>query len=469
MLTSLTANPAGSVWHRWDPHLHAPGTLFNDQFGGDWEAYLTRIETSSPRIVALGVTDYFCIQTYRQVKARKVAGRLPDVGFIFPNVELRIETKTADQNAINIHLLFSPAAPDHETQIERILGHLEFEHDEKKYRCTRPDLISLGKHHDPMQTDDEAAMKVGANQFKTTLKDLKGLFKAERWMRDNALVVVASKTTDGTAGLQKDPAFAAMRLELERFADGIFSGREKDRLFWLGEGVLKTEEIEERYRCLKPCFNGSDAHQEETTGQPAQDRFCWLKGDLAFETLRQAVVEPGGRVSIGQEPPSFAIPAATITEVGFIEASWMKRPDVPLNNGLVAIIGPRGSGKTALADLIATAASARDAGKGQASFLKRASSPINHLGIGEVRITWGDGETEQRRMAPSVSHNTVEGVRYLSQHFVERLCSSSGLATELREAMEEVVFESTEPTERLEANTFSEMANRLLGPIRTRY
>jgi hypothetical protein len=30
-------------------------------------------------------------------------------------------------------------------------------------------------------------------------------------------------------------------------------------------------------------------------------------------------------------------------------------------------------------------------------------------------------------------------VRYLSQHFVEKLCSSAGLATELREAIERVV------------------------------
>jgi hypothetical protein len=57
--------PRGSLWHRWDPHLHAPGTLLNDQFGGDWNAYLAKIETSEPRIEALSVTDYFCIDTYK--------------------------------------------------------------------------------------------------------------------------------------------------------------------------------------------------------------------------------------------------------------------------------------------------------------------------------------------------------------------------------------------------------------------
>lgn len=460
----------GSMWHRWDPHLHAPGTLRNDQFGGNWEAYLTQIENSSPRVVALGVTDYFCIQTYRAVRNKKAEDRLKDVQFIFPNVEMRIETKTADQHAINIHLLFSPADPDHEYQIERILGHLEFDYEETRYRCTRDQLIALGKHHNPKQSDDLAAMKEGANQFKTSLKDLKGLFKAERWMRDNALVAIASRSGDGTAGLQNDAAFAATRIELERFADVVFSSRAKDRAFWLGENPKFPHEfIEQRYRSLKPCLSASDAHQPESAGESPEDRHCWLKGDLTFETLRQAVVEPARRVFIGPQPSSDAIPATTIQEVRFHGSPWMKRETLPLNAGLVAIIGPRGSGKTALAELVAKAGAAADAGQGEASFLKRAMVPHDYLGQAEVELLWGDGDSVTQRMAPQSPVPDTERVRYLSQHFVERLCSSSGLATELRAAMEEVVFESTEATERLEADSFNELADRLLEPIRTTY
>ena len=49
----------GSLWLRWDPHVHAPGTIFNDQFKGDWEAYLAAIEGATPAIRALGITDYY--------------------------------------------------------------------------------------------------------------------------------------------------------------------------------------------------------------------------------------------------------------------------------------------------------------------------------------------------------------------------------------------------------------------------
>ena len=460
----------GSLWHRWDPHLHAPGTLLNDQFAGNWDAYLARIETSSPRIEALGVTDYFCIQTYSAVRARKAAGRLEGVQLLFPNVEMRIETKTADDHPINIHLLFSSADSEHEAQIERILGHLEFDYKDTRYRCTRDQLIALGKHHDPSQTNDLAALKIGANQFKTTLKDLKALFKNERWMRDNALVAITTKTGDGTAGLQNDAAFAAMRIELESFADIIFSGRDKDRIFWLGEHPdFSSNFIEERYRYLKPCLNGSDAHKQDTTGQPAQDRYCWLKGDLIFETLRQAVVEPRGRVLIGSQPPSTTVPAAVIQDVAFVNASWMALGNIPLNSGLVTIIGPRGSGKTALAEIVARAGHAADSGTGDASFLKRASSPTDYLGSAEVRVTWEDGTSTQTQMSAAHASDVPEDVRYLSQHFVDRLCSSSGLATELRAAMEEVVFASIDPTERMEADTFDDLATRLLEPIQSTY
>ena len=54
-------NKRGSEWRRWEPHIHAPGTIFNNQFGGDdpWDKYLTTIETISPKIEAIAVTDYY--------------------------------------------------------------------------------------------------------------------------------------------------------------------------------------------------------------------------------------------------------------------------------------------------------------------------------------------------------------------------------------------------------------------------
>jgi hypothetical protein len=305
----------GSEWRRWDPHLHAPGTLLSDQFAGDWEKYLLRVESSSPTVQVLGVTDYFCIETYRKVRKRKATGRLPQVELIFPNVEMRLDLKTEKRKGINIHLLFSPDDPNHETEIERVLAELSFEFRGRKYRCSLPELARLGRAFDANQTDEPAAVRAGANQFKTTLSDLRELFRSDVWLRNNCLVAVAGGLGDGTAGLQQDDSFAATRREIEAFAHIIFASTPSSRDFWLGKKPgFDRASIEATYGSLKPCLHGSDAHREDTVAAPDADRYCWIKGDLTFEALRQAVIEPEERVWIGQENPAVT-PSASIRQV----------------------------------------------------------------------------------------------------------------------------------------------------------
>ena len=92
----------GSVWRRWDPHIHAPGTVLEDKFDGPdvWEEYLVRIETATPTVVALGITDYWSIDLYEWVLAEKAEGRLPDVELIFANVEMRLGVATGSGSAV---------------------------------------------------------------------------------------------------------------------------------------------------------------------------------------------------------------------------------------------------------------------------------------------------------------------------------------------------------------------------------
>ena len=74
----------GSMWHRWDPDTHTPGTILADQYpaGVGREQFLTRVETAAPPARALGITDYYSVATYEQARAYKDAGRLPGVDLI---------------------------------------------------------------------------------------------------------------------------------------------------------------------------------------------------------------------------------------------------------------------------------------------------------------------------------------------------------------------------------------------------
>ncbi|HET7436186.1 MAG TPA: AAA family ATPase [Thermoanaerobaculia bacterium] len=464
-------NARGSEWRRWDPHMHAPGTLLNDQFGSNWESYLTRIEEQSPVVEALGVTDYFCISTYRAVRKYKAAGRIAGVQLLFPNVEMRLDIKTAKQKPINIHFLFSPGDPHHENEIERILAQLTFEFEERNYRCSLADLADLGRAVSKETLDDQAARRAGASQFKVTLADLRRLFRTESWMRQNCLVAVAGAKGDGTSGLQDDDSFTATRREIERFAHIIFAATPSHREFWLGKRQgSSVQEIEMTYGALKPCLHGSDAHRDEAVAAPDMDRYCWLKGDPTFETLRQAVIEPDDRVWIGPTSPPRSPSSLCVSEVQVANAPWLNSNHIELNTGLIAIIGARGSGKTALADIIAAGANAIRSSQGQSSFLRRAADPVNYVGAASVELTWVDGSKSNAPLDPRAqdANEDYAEVAYLSQHFVEQLCSASGLAIELREEMEGVVYEATDPTDRLEASSFDELSDIMLEPIHRR-
>src|SRR3546814_1263560 len=75
------------------------------------------------------------------------------------------------------------------------------------------------------------------------------------------------------------------------------------------------------------------------------------------------------------------------------------------------------------------------------SFLVRAR-PL--VGDAKVRVKWAAGDPETRALNGSDANGpfSYERVRYLSQQFVEELCSSTGLTDGLLREIERVIFEA---------------------------
>ncbi|MDF0522714.1 hypothetical protein P0R31_36365 [Bradyrhizobium yuanmingense] len=134
----------GSIWRRWDPHIHTPGSILSDNFVGGWEPYLAAIEGQS-EVQAIGITDYMSIANYRAMRKFRAEGRISNIALMFPNIEFRITPKTRDGRAINIHLLVSPDDPNHEEEIENALGRLSIEFNNRIYSCQHAQLTALGK------------------------------------------------------------------------------------------------------------------------------------------------------------------------------------------------------------------------------------------------------------------------------------------------------------------------------------
>ena len=453
----------GSEWRRWEPHIHAPGTAMNNQFSGPtaWEDYLTALEQATPAIQAIAVTDYYVTDTYEEVLRRRDAGRLPHAKLVFPNVELRLDVATAKGGFVNLHLFVSPEDPNHVDELRRLLSRLQFNVMQDRFDCTKEDLIRLGKKADPNITDDRAALSYGANQFKVNFQKLREVFSESWWAKKNILIAVAGGANDGTSGV-REAADQTLRREIEGFAHVIFASSEVQREFWLGKRDLTPVEVRSRYGGLKPCLHGSDAHKLEDVATPFGDRFSWIKGALEFDALRQACIDPGGRAHVGAEPPASATPSQVIAQIEILDSPWATTPVIQLNPGLVAIIGARGSGKTALADMIAAGCDSITDESWNAdewanpSFLVRAR-PL--IGDGKVKVSWAAGEPSVRSLDGADANGpfAYQRVRYLSQQFVEELCSSSGLTDGLLREIERVIFEAHPDEERDGALDFEEL------------
>jgi hypothetical protein len=358
-----------------------------------------------------------------------------------------------------------PRRRNHVAEIRRFLLGLTFTYKGEAYRCERNDLIRLGRAFNSAAAEDNIALRVGTNQFKVSHDQLRGLLGASTWARNNVLIAVVGGSRDGTSGLQEDAAFAALRQELERAADIVFSSQPKQRLFWLGKGSLSLDTLIATYGGRKPCLHGSDAHDQARVGNPAERRFCWIRGDLTFESIRQACLEPENRAFVGPEPPRHAMPSQVIAHLNVSEAPWLVNPVVPLNPGLVAIIGARGSGKTALADLIAAGGYALSKQLNERSFVQRAGKLI---GNAKAALAWEDGRVTENAIELVDAEYLFDNphVQYLSQQFVDKLCSSEGLTDALVEEVQRVVFQAHRPESRMGATSFAELLELRTASLR---
>ncbi len=450
-----------SDWLRWDIHVHAPGTSQNDQFKNDWEAYLTKIEKTIPSVAALGITDYLSINAYKQFLKYHQEGRASNVIFLFPNIEFRLFPNTTKAHPLNVHILVSPHTTDHIQRIDEALSRLKTVFDKETIACDRSGMIRLGKLHrmrTSKKTDDEQAIYLtGIAQFKVDNSQFLEWYQSEQWLSRNSLLAV-SGGSDGLAGIRRDSGFKEYHDQLVRQSHLIFSSQQSDRDFFLGRGPDTAEQIESTYGHLKACLHGSDAHSVDKTLEPEGDKSCWIKACPCFDGLRQVMFEPAERVHIGAEPPAHPDPDMVINSI-LIEnhKGWFGTPDLSFSPYLNAIIGEKGTGKTALTDLIAFATGSwRD---DETTFLHKARKELTGT---KVKIKWASGRESDAEIGKKVELQ-VPQTRYLSQQFVERLCSGDIMATDLLHEVERVVFDYIPEPERMNCSNFTDLRNKVTG------
>ena len=350
-----------------------------------------------------------------------------------------------------MHILVSPEDSNHQKKIKDALARLGWEYDGETYSCIRDQLISLGKAFDPTKTEDKGALAVGVTQFKIDFSKFCNWYQKEPWIKSNSLIVAAAGN-DGLSGFYTSGGWAGWREQITRFSHALFCGRPGERDFWLCKGSDEDKETVNRLGGIKPCLHGSDAHSMKKLFRPDHDRFCWIKADTTFEGLKQVLYEPETRVHIGPTAPRYHDKSRVIKTVRLSNSEgWFDDVEIPLNEGLVSVIGQRGSGKSALAEVIAFAAGSQTTDD-KDGFLRRADGLLDGM---RVELEWCDGETTSVVLGEEQSDDTA--VRYLSQKFVERLCSGDRPGQELIDEIENVIFSHIDESEKLNASSFKDL------------
>lgn len=434
----------GSEWRRWEMHLHTPFTKKADQYTGNtpdekWNNFYQSIreyigDGSAPlkAICAIAITDYLSIDNYKKVRDDAV---LPDcVKLLLPNVELRMKP-IAQDSPINIHCIFSPEVADEID--ERFFAKLEVEYNQNRYAATSAQLISLGKAYCSDSTlSDEEAYKTALAQYVISSEVLSDVFKKDPELRRNTIIVVSNKSTDGASGTRTHSEYFvenvsqldATRRSIYQLSDMIFSSNPSDVEYFLGKGVDKEEVVKQKCGSLMPCIHGCDAHSNDMVFEPANQKYCWIKGDPTFDGLKQVLYEPQERVRISATHPELKQSYHIIDRVEIIGNPDFDPQPIYFSDNLTCIIGGKSTGKSLLLHNMAYAIDGLQVKE------KAETAATNVKQIPELKVYWRDGLCSSKQ-------DTQRKIVYIPQTYLNRLSDEHEETTEIDNIIQDIVLQ----------------------------
>lgn len=482
--------PRGAEWRQWDLHVHTPASF--EWRGGKRLAEMTpaekaasidemikKLNDAEPAVFAL--MDYWTFDGWLALKGRLSQAGAPRLyKTVFPGIELRLVSPT--QYRLNAHVIFSDDVSDQDLsnfksalRVALINQPLS---DECLVRLAREkigeDLIKkLGLDPGRVASDAAVALMAGSKTAVVTTESYKQAI--ENVPYGKAVGFMPWDTNDGLGKADWENHYAYV-IELMN-SSPIFETRRQE--LWAAFVGIKTEANEKWFDAFHSALDetprlavsGSDAHKFDDYGKFPSDKITWIKADPTFLGLLQAIKEPAKRSCIGQRPQklmeteenkTYFIDSLTVTKNpdSTISDHWLAGCELPLNSDLVAIIGNKGSGKSALADIIALLGNSRQ--KDHFSFLsntrfrKKPGELAKHF---TGTLKWRDGSTNARLLSQDPATEAVELVRYIPQAHFEKLCNDhvSGKSDVFEKELRAVIFSHTSPAIRQKALDFDQL------------
>lgn len=467
----------GSVWRKWDLHIHTPYTKKNNQYnvakGSDvWSKFCKQLEESD--VAVFGITDYFSADNYFTFidKFKKEYPR-SEKRFL-PNIELSTSyVVNKAQEEVNIHLLFNTSIKNLKQKLETFLQKLKTNKTTSEGLNITASELNSQSDYEGATTTREFIEKALIETFgsKVDLKNCVLIFTAV----NNDGIRTETEVIDGKTRGKKRKAIITD--ELDKFSDGFF-GNSGNVAYFLNENRLEGSEKTKP----KPVISGSDAHSfnqlADWSGKHVDDgkvlkEITWIKADPIYDGLKQIIYEPKSeeRVFIGGVAPIHKNTSKVIDRIEIRNSKkWFTNSPIPLNENLISVIGEKGSGKTALADFIALAGGdfIQDK-KDQASFIYKALIPTKQItetieGC-EITLHWKNGDKDSIVVDKELSKYQIKGkVKYLSQSFIEKRCRPEHFE-ELQQEIEDIIFQHIPTPDRLGETTFDGLKKRKTSSI----
>jgi hypothetical protein len=332
--------PRGSEWRKWDLHVHAPGGKLNDNYGDSDEAWVEFCQViADSDVEVIGITDYFSLENFFRATQRFAELQSESRKVLLPNLELRLaDSVNKDGEQVELHIIMRPDLT--EQRASTLLTHLQTQTNEKGSKRALPaSELETTKQFEGATVTREVLHEALSKTFGPEQADDPS---------DYLLVVPANHGGLRCDLGEKRKIEIAARIDEETHA--VFGSENNIEFF--GEERMRGD----TRLPPKPVLAGSDAHGlddlrawlgREANDERGQKTVTWIKADPNFEGLLQIKAEPRSRVQLGAAEPDAKDPYRVIDSVSFPNGNDFPERIV-LNPNLVAVIGPRSSGKSSL-------------------------------------------------------------------------------------------------------------------------
>jgi hypothetical protein len=420
---------------------------------------------------------------YKKVVAERAKGRLANIDLVLPVVELRLDKfvgHDSEFQRVNFHVIFDEVDPEIiETQFINLLPR-EFRLQPSNQALqgrwsavpTRKSLTDFGELIIEAAPAERKAqygppLHEGFNNFNVSLETVQKALSSTYFQGRRHLTAVGKTEWDA---IRWSDASIAEKRNVIHSADILFSAAETVAAFQSARDALVAANVNSH---LLDC---SDGH--ELSSSTAKDRigncFTWIKADTTFAGLQHAIKEYPKRVFVGDTPDKVAKVYASPTKyikgirIAKVPGSSLAEPwfdcSFRLSQDLVAIIGNKGSGKSALADTLGLLGGTKQSS--HFSFLneQKVRDPrYNKAANFEGTVTWASGTTLTRRLDSDPDWDSVETVKYLRQNYVETLCNEivAGQDSEFDRELKQIIFSHVGPAERLGHDTLDDVLRYL--------